>query len=161
MKRWLSITRRTASSTSLRMAAYWALRSSSGTRIAMLVGVLMGAISSCRRAVERGLGIGPALLIEQLLLGNRFPGARRRAHHDGAGLDVTGDHRAGGDQRVGADRDPRQDDRAGADAPAAPHRHALEVLEALGGAADVVVVRGHDPRGHEHPVLERRVGGDV
>ena len=57
--------------------------------------------------------------------------------------------------------DAGQHHRAGADAAALLHRHALEVLEALGRAAHEVVVRGHHARRDEHAVLERRVGGDV
>src|SRR5689334_17426193 len=156
MKRWLSMTRRTASSTSLRISAYCALRSSSGTVMAVFTGTAHMVRSPSVVLAGRRLGVGPALVLEPLVFGDRLPRLGRRAPHDGTRADVAGHHRPGRDQAVLADRDAGQQHRPGADAAAAAHGHALEVLEALGGAADVVVVRGHHSGGHEHAVLERR-----
>src|SRR6266545_1287494 len=143
------------------MSAYWALRSSSGTFIAVLTVIApMGSLlSGC--LANSSLGVGPALILEQLLDRHGPPGSGGGTPHDGARRDVAGHHRARGHQAVLADDDPGQDDRAGADAPALPHRDALEMLESLRRAAHVVVVRRHDARRHEHAVLERGVGGDV
>src|SRR5258707_5529679 len=173
MKRWLSMTRRTASSTSLRISAYCALRSSSGTVMAVFAGgaafagvaVFVGAGHMVRSPwmvqTRRTLGVHPALVLEPLFLGDRLPRLGRRAPDDGARAHVAGHHRAGGDQAILPDRDAGQQHRARPDSAALADGHTLEVLEALGGAPDVVVVRRDHARGHEHPVLERRIHRDV
>src|SRR5438552_6729468 len=159
MKRAPSSARCTAASISCLMSAYWALRSSSGTVMAAFT-VSAATVSSSRCRIPISC-VAPTLVLEPLLDRHLAPRLRRRAHHDGAGRYVAGHHRPGGDQAVLADHDSGQDDRAGADASALLHGDALEVLEALGGSAHVVVVRGHHPGRHEHAVLERRVRGDV
>src|SRR5690348_8276529 len=126
MKRVLSMTERTALSMSVRMSAYWALRSSRGTVIAARVGMAHMVLSPW----AKGLRVHPALLFEQLFRGHVAPDARRRAHHDLARRDVLRHDRPGRDERVLAHRDARERDAAGADPAAAFHRDALEMLEA-------------------------------
>src|SRR5690349_14921397 len=113
MKRVLSITRRTASSTSLRMAAYWALRSSSGTVIWAFVGIALIGVLSWRLDALR---VDPALVLEPLFDRRLTPWLRGSAEHHRARRDVARHHRPRCDQAVLADRHARQDHRAGADA---------------------------------------------
>src|SRR5262245_1818055 len=110
MKRVLSMTRRTASSRSSRMSAYWALRSSSDTVIAARVGMALmvflpgdgrpmgspsGRPSRARAAAApvrartaaamvhgTGSPVHPALVLEPLLDRHVAPHLRGRAHHD-------------------------------------------------------------------------------
>ena len=145
------------------MSAYWAFRSSSGTVIVACVGIALIVVSLAPRLAVRDCQRPPSPGSRaSCSTGTSRQRAWRAAEHDGARRHVARHHRAGGDQTVLADRDAR----AGSPMPAPIrppflHRDALEVLEALGGAADVVVVRRHHARRHEHAVLERRVGGDV
>src|SRR5258706_4743675 len=132
MKRALSSTRWTASSMSRLMSAYWARRSRSGTCIADLTGIafMMSSV------------VDPALVLEPLLHRDLAPRLGPASSHDGAGRDVAGHHRAGRHQTVLADLDAWKQHRPGADASAASNGDALEMLEALRGAAHEVVVRG-------------------
>src|SRR4249919_2325686 len=155
MKRVLSMTRRTASSMSARMSLYWALRSSRGTCIVVLVGkaVILRFSSGAVRRPSTGSGVDPPLILEQLLDRHLAPWARGLAEDDGARRNVVRDHGPRGDERILADHDARQDHRARADPSALLHGHALEVLEALGRSADEVVVRGHHARCYEYAIL--------
>src|SRR5690349_7838206 len=159
MKWRLSMTRRTASSTSARIVSYWARRSSSGTLVVVVVFVDIGvSLVSVRGGGSR---VHPALVLEQLFDRNGAHGLRGLAHDDRARRHVARDRRARRHEAVLADRDAGQRDAAGADAAALLHRDTLEVLEALLRAADEVVVRRHDAGRDEHAILERRIGGDV
>src|SRR2546422_5240072 len=102
MNRWLSMTRRIASSVSLRISAYCALRSSSGTVMVVRAGLafieFVSSGSGSRRAA--GSTVHPALVLEPLLHRHLAPRPRGSPPHDGARRHVAGDHRARGDQAV-------------------------------------------------------------
>ena len=82
-----------------------------------------------------------ALLRQTMVLHNQYPWDRAKTRLIEVGQDV------------GQVFDP--------DAAALLDGRTLEVLEALRGATHEVVVGGDHARGHEHAILQRRIGGDV